>query len=131
MTALAETLTDIDGLQEAPFMLPNATAPSAELIPGMIDYDAAMQRGLDELNAVVRVTVGTALTVGAQRRLREFRDPNGPDSVKAAIEQDRTLGGLVDDCHVTRCSPVRQFRRPEGDAVIGCDFEVRILGSPA
>jgi hypothetical protein len=65
----------------------------------------------------------------AQRRLREFRSPNGPKSIKRAIEADRQLGGLVDDVYVSRCTPVRMFRRPDNTAVLGCDFEIEFEGS--
>lgn len=112
-------------------MLSVATGPSAEILPGEITFDGVMGNGIiNHMGAVVRVTTGTAVDLGAQKRLREFRDPSGPDSVRAALESDRTLGGLVDYTRVTRIGPMRQFRRPDGETVLGCDFEVEITGDP-
>jgi len=133
--ALVERLAAVDGLQQSAYMLGNATAPTAEVLVGEITFDEAFGRGVDHYEAVVRVTVGQSMDIGAQKRLREFRSPNGPKSIKRAIECDqsgareRTLGGLTADVNVNRVSPVRNFRRPDGTVVLGCDFEIEYEGS--
>lgn len=134
--AIAERLSTIDGLQQSPYMLGNATAPTAEVLVGEITFDEAFARGVDHYEAVVRVTVGQSMDVGAQKRLRQFRSPNGPQSIKRAVECDpetglreRTCGGLTADINVNRVSPVRNFRRPDGTVVLGCDFEIEYEGS--
>ena len=129
MTAIAEKLEAIEGLQQSAYMLATPTAPVAELLPGTLDFDETFQRGRDRYEATIRVTVGTSMDIGAQKKLRQFRSPNGPKSIKKAVEVDRTLGGLTDDLNVNRCSPVRNFRRPDGTVVLGCDFEIEYEGS--
>lgn len=124
---------DVPGLQESAYLLSNATGPTVEMIPGVIDFDETMSRGMDSYSFTIRVTVGTSVDKAAQKRLRQFRSPSGPHSIKQAVEQvagaaERTLGGLVYDLNVNRCSPVRQFRRPEGSTVMGCDFECAFEG---
>lgn len=127
--AIADSLSEIDGLQESPYMLANSTPPSAEVIPGLIEFDETFSRGMDKYAATIRVTVGTALTKASQKRLLSFRAPYGPTSIKEAVERDRTLGGLTADLNVNRVSPIRNFRRPDGETVIGCDFEIEYEGS--
>lgn len=129
LQAIATKLADIDGLQQSAYMLSNAVAPVAEIMPGVIEFDETFQRGRDHYDAVIRVTVGQTMDIGAQKKLREFRSPNGPKSIKRVVEQDRYLDGLTDDLNVNRVSPVRNFRRPDGTVVLGCDFEVEYEGS--
>lgn len=129
LQAIAMKLADIDGLQQSAYMLSNAVAPVAEIMPGVIEFDETFQRGRDHYDAVIRVTVGQTMDIGAQKKLREFRSPNGPKSIKRVVEQDRYLDGLTDDLNVNRVSPVRNFRRPDGTVVLGCDFEVEYEGS--
>lgn len=129
MTAIANSLSSIDGLAQSPYMLSSGMAPLAEVLPGKIDFDETFQRGVDHYEATVRVTVGTAMDIGSQKALREFRSPNGPKSIKAAVEVDRTLGGLTSDLNVNSVTPMRTFRRPDGTVVLGCDFEIEYEGS--
>jgi hypothetical protein len=128
LTALAESLSEIEGLQESPYVLSHPTPPCAEVIGGQVDYDQTFGRGHDDWNATIRVTVGDVSDVGAQKLLRQFRDPAGAVSIKRAIEADRSLGGLVQGLRVTGVSPMRQFRRPDGSTQLGCDFECAWLG---
>lgn len=130
LNAIAEALSVIPDLQESPYMLPNATAPTAEILPGQIDYDEAFgPTSPHHFAAVVRVTVGSALDIAAQKKLRRFRAAHGPLSIKEAIEADRTLGGLTADLAVNTASPVRNFRREDGSTVMGCDFEIEFEGA--
>ncbi len=128
LRALAGTLAAIPGLQTSAYMLSNPTPPAVEILAGELSYDLTLQRGLDEWSCIVRVTVGASFDIGSQRRLRKFRDPKGADSIKAALEANRTLGGLIEDLHVTKASAIRQFRRPDGTTVLGCDFNVSYYG---
>lgn len=128
LTALAETLSEIDELNESPYVQTNPVLPSAEVIPGEVQYDETFGRGHDTCKATIRVTVGEITDEGAQRLLREFRDPAGARSIKEAVEADDTLGELVQGLHVTAASPARQFRRPDGSTSLGCDFDVEYWG---
>jgi hypothetical protein len=129
LRAVAEALEPIPDLHESAYVQSQAIYPMAEVIPGEIVYDPAFtrsERSTDELNATVRITVGTASDLGAQKQLRRFRAASGSMSVKAALEADPTLGGLVDSIVVGRCSPARQFRRPDGDVALGIDFDLEM-----
>lgn len=127
---LAENLRSIQGIQVSPWLLSNPTPPAIEIQPGEIDWDRAMQRGLDELTLTIRAFVAISTDIGAQHRLDELLAPSGPSSVKAAAESDRTLGGLVDDLRVTRCTGYRLFTRDGGVSVLGAEWTVQIFASP-
>jgi hypothetical protein len=71
----------------------------AVIMPDSVEYDLASSRGLDRINLTVRVIVGRAVERTAQAQLDGY--VFGAGSVKAAIEADRTLGGVVQDCRVT------------------------------
>lgn len=128
LTAIADRLATIDGLQQSAYMLSTPIAPVAEILPGVIEFDEAFSGGPAHYDATIRVTVGASMDIGAQKLLRQFRSPAGPKSIKAAVEADRTLGGLTYDLNVNRVSPVRNFRRQDGTVVLGCDFEIEYEG---
>lgn len=128
--ALAANLTAVTGLQETPYMLSRPTPPVAEVVPGPIEYDQTYGRGEDELRFTVRVMVGKVTDRGSQKRLDRMLAPTGTDSIKTAVESNPTLGGLIDDLHVTGASGYRQFRREGGSPLLGAEWTVRVLARP-
>lgn len=117
--ALAANLADIPGLQESSTMLSNPTPPAAEVTVGETEYDKAFGRGLDYVSFTVRVFVGFTSDQGAFHRIRGFMASSGPMSIKAAVESDRTLGGLAQDLRVTKCSGEKGFLREMGSGASG------------
>ena len=128
---LAANLAGIPGLQQSGYLLSNPTPPFAEIYPDWIAYDLAMGRGLDRWNLVVRVGVSLVTDVGAQKRLDKFIASAGATSIKAAIESDKTLDGLVDNVRVTRCDAYRVFERQGSSAVLGAEWQVEVLATGA
>lgn len=139
--ALAANLSGIAGVQESAYLLANPTPPAAEIQPGKITYDRAFGRGTDEILFLVRVFVGMTSDIGAQKRLYTMLAAAGPDSIKAAIESDPTLGGRVDDLWVRECSGpklfVREISSPKGGRgsvsgpLIGAEWTVQVLATGA
>lgn len=127
--ALAQVLTDgIDELQVKPYMLTNPSPPSAHLWPsGPVDFDATMQRGADEWLFTLQVFVAEGVSESSQVRLDEYLEPFGPRSVKAVLEADETLGGLVDDVTVTEASGYRRYLTEGRGPVLGCEWTVKVL----
>lgn len=126
-TAIAGTLSTLSGVQESAYMLGNPTPPYAEVQPAPIEYDLAMQRGLDKWMFIVRVFVGSTGDIGNQELLDTFIEPTGPLSVKTLIEADRTLGGKCDFVHVTGCSGYQLFQsRYTGNPVLGAEWTVAV-----
>lgn len=124
---LAANLATIGGFQVSAYALGNPTPPSAEIVPARIEYDHAGSRGLDVYVVTVRVFVGLASDVGAQKQLDEFLDKDGTSSVKEAIESDPTLGGVVDDLSVKSSSGYRVFEAG-GRPVLGAEWDVELYG---
>lgn len=124
---LAATLKPIPGLHESAYLLSNPTPPAAEIQPSETEYDHAFGRGCDEWTFVIRVFVGATSDIGAQKRLDGMLASSGASSIKAAVEADPTLGGVVEDLRVTRCTGYRVFAREGGAGVLGAEWEVSIV----
>ena len=115
------------GLQSTGYVLGSPIAPVVEVFPGQVAYDAAFQRGHDELTFTVRITVAVTLSEVAQRRLDEYLAPSGASSVKTLLESDRTLGGEVSTLQVTTASGYQLAISPEGGQMLSCDWTLAIL----
>lgn len=126
--ALAATLATIPDLHESAYMLANPTPPSAEiLVTEGAEYDMTFHRGIDPLVFTIRVLVAFTSDIGSQKRLDKMRDPSGVYSIKAAVEADKTLGGLVSDLRVTEFGPDQVFDGPV--MLLGCDWRVEVFAA--
>jgi hypothetical protein len=103
-TRLATNLGAISGLRTSAEMPDNPTPPIGVINLDSVDYDGAMQGGLTTYSFVVTVVVGRAAEREMQRKLDAYCDPTGSQSVKLAIESDKTLSGEVYDLRVERSS---------------------------
>ena len=65
-----------------------------------------MRQGTFELAPTVVILVSAALSRTGQMALAEYANPTGPQSVRNAIETDKTLGGVVDQCVVRSFRPL-------------------------
>ncbi|MEV3995810.1 hypothetical protein AB0K62_08970 [Streptomyces halstedii] len=98
-----------------------------------VEFDRAMNRGLDTAELTCRVLVGLADDESAQRLLDAMLAGSGPGSLKAAIEAARggpgeyALGGLAHDLHVMRVQGYRWYEH-QGAQYIGAELIIKILG---
>lgn len=113
------------GIQSTGYMLASPTPPTIEVFPGTTTYDSTFQRGMDEAIWVVRITVAVSLEEAAQRRLDEYLERTGTDSVKALIEADRTLGGKVKDLRVEEATG-HQVAIVDAKQVLSAEWQVRV-----
>lgn len=125
--ALAANLAGVSGLTRSAYVLSNPTPPCAEIEPAPVEYDLAMHRGLDRWRFTVRVYVAANLDKGAQKRLDGYLASSGADSIKAALESDRTLAGAADDLRVTGCTGYRAYERGGQAAMLGAEWQVEVL----
>lgn len=100
----------IDGIRVRLQGIPNLRTPKR--VPDTVDpdtavvryagtlYDSSMSRGSDDQAYIVQVFTSKASDRG-QDALYEYCDGSGGRSVKAAMEVDPTLDGLVMDASVT------------------------------
>ena len=99
---LKTRLATISGLRAYDTMPDNPSPPFAVVVPGPINYDVAMARGLDEQEFDILVVVSRVHERIGQDLLDGYCDRSGPTSIKAAIEGDRTLSGACDTLRVTQ-----------------------------
>lgn len=93
---LKANLATISGLRVSDEILDNPQPPVAMIALSNIEYHQTMRNGA-KYNFMVQVIVGRASERHAQRALDLYVNPEGASSVKAGVELDRTLGGVVDD----------------------------------
>lgn len=126
---LAEQVFEKTGLRISPYMVARPQPPQAHIVPGEISYDRAMARGIDSLVLVIQVFVAVVSETSAQKRLDAYLAPSGSDSIKAAVEADRTLGGVVADASVVSASGYRVYEIGGRAPVLGAEWTVEILAS--
>lgn len=100
-------LATIPGLQTSPVMPDQITPPAAFVgLPAIPNYHATMGRGRFDLEPTVTVLVSATISKDGQLALADYANPTGTTSVLAALESDRTLGGVVEDCIVIDFRPL-------------------------
>lgn len=107
MEGIGTRLETISGLRVDAFMANQINPPAALVgVPPIEQYRSAMQRGQFQLSPVVYIFVSATLDRIGQQLLASYADVTGDNSIPLAIEGDRTLGGVVDDCVVTSFRPL-------------------------
>ena len=126
--ALADRLATIEAVQVNPYALSQPTPPGFQILPPGRTYDFAMggANGLSEWTFVVQAFVNFGSDVGAQVLLDEMIT-DGATSVKALLEADKTLGGLVQTLRVLESSPGRMVELPSGNPMLLVEWRVQIL----
>lgn len=125
---LATRLSTISGLRTYSFMPDNPNPPCAVFMPMSVTFDAAFARGHDDIDFEVMVIVGRADEKSAQDALDGYCDPMNNTGVKAAIEGDRTLGGVVIDARVTEMTSYQSLAVGEVQ-YLAATFRVSIIAN--
>ena len=124
--AIAANLkSSIQGMQILGYVRDQVIPPAADIRRGTVDYDRALEGGVHFWVMFVRVFVAGITDKGAQAQLDAYLDPDGSSSVKAAIESDRQLGGLVDDLHVSNATGEQTYTMG-GSQMIGSEWTVNV-----
>lgn len=123
---IAGNLASLDGVQVSPYMLSQPVPPVVWVSPSTIQYDMAGSRGGDDVEMRVLALFPTTVDVESQILLDEMLDPTGARSIKTLVETDATLGGTVDDVHVTEASGYFVYQLTGGPCV-GCEWTVRVI----
>jgi hypothetical protein len=91
-----------------------------------IEYDLAMHRGLDRMTWLVRGISGSPDSRAAMTNLDTWLDRAGATSVKAAVEGDITLGGIVESARVMRSTGQTYFTLPNRGDTLGTLFYIDV-----
>ena len=103
---IVTNLNSISGLRASAEIPDNPSPPIAIVNLESVDYDNAFNNGLTVYNFQVTLIVGRAAERTMQRKLDAYCDVTGAQSVKVAIESERTLGGEAYDLRVERSNVV-------------------------
>ena len=123
--AMGTALGAVPNLRVRPLIPALVTPPMAVVQPQQIEYDLNARNGVNRYTFTVTVFVTKADDRSAQLRVDPFVAPSGVGSVKAALEADRTLGGVVDTLRVTNVS---NYSSTDANDVLylAVDFEVEV-----
>ena len=123
---LAAAMDGIVGLRCFDYVPDSLSPPAAVVEPLEIEYRIAMQNGLDHYTAYVLVVVGRMSDRSSHDRVDAYVTSSGATSVKAAIENDPTLGGACATLQVLKASPRSVV--VSGVEMTAYRFEVDIYG---
>lgn len=124
--AIAANLSATYGttVQVSPYMLETPSPPTIQVKgPDDIEYNESLGPGLGIWTLIIQGFAGTAFSQGAQSVLDEWVSVNG---VKAAVESDRSLGGIVQDITVERCRHYGMFALPSGLSFLGAEWTASV-----
>lgn len=121
--ALGMQLAMIPGLRVADHLPEQINPPMAVVQLQTVTYHRAMKGGLSEWQFTISLIAGRMGDRPAQRQLDAWMSYDGNQSVREAIESDRTLGGNCSTLKVADMISVRPLSL--GDAAyITCEFNV-------
>jgi len=127
---LAPLITDTPQLLISAYVVANPDPPVIWVRPSpdiLIEYHQAMRDGAEFWHLMIQAYAGAYADVEAQQILDSWISPTAPQSVKAAVEDDRTLGGSCQDLHVLECRNYSEFLRADGSTLIGAEWAVDVL----
>jgi len=124
-SALAMSLAQVRGLRVADHLPEQINPPVAVIQLQAVTYHKAMQGGLSEWEFLIALVAGRMGDRAAQVQLDNWISYDGVYSIRAAIESDLTLNGIVKSLIVNEMVAVRPLSL--GDAsYLSCEFNVTI-----
>jgi hypothetical protein len=124
---IATNLATITGLRTAAEIPDNPNPPVAIVSLDSVNYDRAYAKGLVEYNFTVTVIVGRSAERIAQRALDTYIS-TGANSIKNAIELDKSLGGKAYDCRVASLNSIGSIQLND-NTYLAADFTVTVLAN--
>jgi hypothetical protein len=126
-TALAANLATIPGLRTAAEIPDLPNPPIAVVSLDSVTYDQAFAKGMSIYTFNITVIVGRSAEREAQRKLDGYISP-GANSVKNAIESNKTLGGYAYDCRVVSMNSVGSLTISD-TTYLAADFTVTVIAN--
>jgi hypothetical protein len=126
-TALATNLATISGLRTAAEVPDLPNPPVAIVNLDSVTYDQAFAKGMTNYNFTITVIVGRSAEREAQRKLDAYISV-GANSVKNAVESDKTLGGYAYDCRVVSMNSVGSVTISD-TTYLAADFTVTVIAN--
>jgi hypothetical protein len=126
-TALANNLGTISGLRTAAEIPDLPNPPIAVVSLDSVTYDQAYAKGMTTYTFTVTVIVGRTAEREAQRKLDGYIS-TGANSIKNAVESDKTLGGNAYDCRVVSMNSVGSVTISD-TTYLAADFTVTVIAN--
>jgi hypothetical protein len=126
-SALATNLATISGLRTAAEIPDLPNPPIAIVGLDSVTYDQAYASGMTTYNFTITIVVGRSAERLAQRKLDGYITP-GANSVKNAVESDKTLGGHAYDCRVVSLNSVGSLTISD-TTYLAADFTVTVIAN--
>jgi hypothetical protein len=126
-TRLAANLATIAGLRTAAEIPDLPNPPIAVVSLDTVTYDQAYAKGMTNYSFTITVIVGRSAEREAQRKLDGYIS-TGANSVKNAIESDKTLGGYAYDCRVVSMNSVGSVTISD-TTYLAADFSVTVIAN--
>ena len=126
-TALAQNLATIPGLRTAAEVPDLPNPPIAIVALNSVTYDRAYANGMTSYTFVITAIVGRAAEREAQRKLDGYIS-TGANSIKNAVESDKTLGGYAYDCRVVSMDSVGSLTISD-TTYLAADFTVTVIAN--
>ena len=127
-TALASALSGTFGSawNVYPYLQSKPELPSMEVVGAPMTYDLAMAGGNWDVQFLVRAMVQWSDAVSAQVNLDSLLEQAG-SSVKACLEADKTLGGVVSSLRVVGVTEPKVYPLSGGlSDALGVEFAVEV-----
>lgn len=115
LDGLVTRLRTIDGLRAYDRPADITAPPTAFVLLESVDYQNAFALGDPRMTLTVTAVVARTSDRAAYERLSEFLAPTGVRSIRAAIEADRTLGGVCQTLLVQRADNIRMISQGDAD----------------
>jgi hypothetical protein len=123
--AVSAALATVPGLRVADHLPEQIAPPLAIAQIQSVTYHRTMQGGDSEWTFLIAAIAGRMGDRSAQRQLDGWLSYDGSQSVRAALEVDPTLNGVVSTLLVTEMVSVRPITL--GDAAyLSCEFNVTV-----
>jgi len=94
-------LATINGLRVSDYQPDSINPPVAIVFPVSLNYDETFNRGMQTYTFAVQVIVGRVSERTGQSTIDSYCSSTGSNSIKLAIESDKTLSGKAFDLRVT------------------------------
>jgi len=94
-------LATINGLRVSDYQPDSINPPVAIVFPVSLNYDETFYRGMQTYTFAVQIIVGRVSERTGQSTIDSYCSSTGSNSIKLAIESDKTLSGKAFDLRVT------------------------------
>lgn len=100
-TALGTAISTISGLRVIAHPTDQINPPVAVIEPNSVDYHKAFANGLSQMTFTITVIVSRAADRLALLNVDPYIATEGASSIRQAVEDDQTLGGVVQAVKMT------------------------------